>query len=498
MTPKLFSHRNKMASTLLDCFGCSLLWVASEWIISYAFKLCRNHTATHTDLANMRLLPFREKLLEDELGVKGDNSRCVRSESEKLRQKIQKCIRNRIYTSTVIVPLMARHSSKEKTLFRISPKDMTQPLITTEDISLQAAKSAGSNMVVLEAGLPGDTWRYCVDREQLAEKSELFRAMLIGPLAPAPSDPPPLLQLQHVEKRAFDYLFRYLLGEPINFQSVVTARATLDAAHQYLCPELVHLAVEYLERNLNPSTVLEIYQGLSLYASPIPSNVSRSFDVPTAPPAPGDDAGEIAEVCTRLLLACLDEIDSHPRVVFSQEYFEELNAKEVEQLACRDTLKLKNESILFYALERWAASECRRHGVEPSASNKRSVLSDKVWYSVRYPLMTDKEFIEGPMASGILSSEESAAIVARILGHTQSQDGEELRSPVAGPLSRLSSAPRIIANTHENRGCTMSKSGKKERQDNRNNWRKECATQGQRTCVRIGTYILRVLACIFD
>lgn len=112
--------------------------------------------------------------------------------------------------------------------------------------------------------------------------------------------------------------------------------------------------------------------------------------------------------------------------MFDQEHFEELNSAEVEELACRDSLRLANESTLFHALDRWAASECRRNGVEPSASNKRSALSDDVWYSVRYPLMTDREFIEGPMASGILSSEESAYIVARILGHTRNDESEEV------------------------------------------------------------------------
>lgn len=119
-------------------------------------------------------------------------------------------------------------------------------------------------------------------------------------------------------------------------------------------------------------------------------------------------------------------IDSEPEAVFDQEHFEELNSAEVEELACRDSLRLANESTLFHALDRWAASECRRNGVEPSASNKRSALSDDVWYSVRYPLMTDREFIEGPMASGILSSEESAYIVARILGHTRNDESEEV------------------------------------------------------------------------
>lgn len=59
-----------------------------------------------------------------------------------------------------------------------------------------------------QAGLPGDTWTYRAERERLAKKSEWFRAMLIGPLAPLASDSPPLLRLQHVNKRAFDNFFR--------------------------------------------------------------------------------------------------------------------------------------------------------------------------------------------------------------------------------------------------------------------------------------------------
>ncbi|XP_076248220.1 BTB/POZ domain-containing protein axundead isoform X2 [Calliopsis andreniformis] len=429
----------------------------------------------------------------------GDSSRCARAESDKPRQKIREGVRNRIYSRSLI-PTIVRHPSKKLTIFKKPPGDMSQvALITSEETSLQQpAESSASNMVVFEAGLPGDTWRYCVERERLAERSEWFRAMLVGPLAPAPSNPPPLLKLQHVDKRAFDYLLRYLLDEPINFQSVSTARATLDAAHQYLCPELARLAVDYLEKNLDSSTVLEIYQGLSLYAIHATSGISRSSNLPTAPPAPGDDAGEIATVCTRLLLACLDVIDSDPEAVFAQERFEELSDVEVEKLASRDTLRLISESVLFYALDRWAASDCRRRGVEPSAANKRNALSHDVWYSVRYPLMTDREFIEGPMASGILSSEESAFIVARILGHTQNEEDDELRTAIINPLSRLSSTPRIGVRTYEEQNCRMAKPGKKERQDNRKNRRKECANHGQRTCARIGNCLVRVLACVFD
>ncbi|XP_012350263.1 uncharacterized protein LOC100864627 [Apis florea] len=497
MISELLSCRDLMTSEFLDCFACSVLWIVSEWIISFLFVFfCRNREERiDINLVNMRLLTFWKKRLDKEAGIRADSSRCI--EFERSRQKIREGIRNRIYSRTIILPAIARHSSKEIAILRNSTEDMSQvPLIAAEETS--TTQSPTCNMVILEAGLPGDTWRYCVERERLAERSEWFRAMLVGPLAPAPSDPPPLLKLQHVEKRAFDYLLRYLLDEPINFQSVSTARATLDAAHQYLCPELARLAVQYLERNLNSNTVLEIYQGLSLYANHITSGLNRSSNLPTAPPAPGDDAGEIAAVCTRLLTACLNVIDSEPEAVFDQEHFEELNSAEVEELACRDSLRLANESTLFHALDRWAASECRRNGVEPSASNKRSALSDDVWYSVRYPLMTDREFIEGPMASGILSSEESAYIVARILGHTRNDESEELRNSIGGPLPRLTSTPRVGVRTYEDQSCRMSKPGKKECQDNRRNRRKECATQGQRTCARIGNCLVRVLACIFD
>ncbi|XP_043248174.1 uncharacterized protein LOC122394992 isoform X1 [Colletes gigas] len=487
-----------MTSELLDCFACGLLRVPIEWIVSLAIAFYENcFEKIDGSFVNMRLPAFGKKSAnpDEETGSKGDGSRCARGESEKSRQKIREGVRNRIYSKTIILPVIARHPSKEIVIFKGSPRDMSQvPLIANEEN--QRPTESSTNMVVLEAGLPGDTWRYCVERERLASRSEWFRAMLFGPLAPAATDPPPSVRLQHVEKRAFDYLFRYLLDEPIHFQSVSTARATLDAAHQYLCPELSRLAVEYLERNLNAGTVLEIYQGLNLYANHATSGLSRSPNSPSAPPPPGDDAGEIAAVCTRLLDACLDIIDAEPEVVFGQERFEELSVAEVEELACRDSLRLTNESVLFHALDRCAASECRRAGVEPSASNKRATLSDEVWYSVRYPLMTDREFIEGPMASGVLSSEESAFIVARILGHTQSRDGNELRGSIAGPLSRLSSAPRIGVPCYENQSYTMS--GKKERQDNRKNRRKECASQGQKTCARIGNCLVRVLACVFD
>ncbi|XP_029170898.1 uncharacterized protein LOC114940396 [Nylanderia fulva] len=429
------------------------------------------------------------------------NSRCIRIRSEKRREKSQTGLLSRFYSKIQISPLITKASHEDL------PVDMSRaPLIASgapED-GLQIEDCC--NTVILEVGLPGDTWTYCVNRDQLARKSEWFRAMLTGPLAPPLADSPPLLQLQHVDKRAFNHFYKYLHNEPVNLISVSTARATLNVAHQYLCPGLAKLSVSYLENNLTPSTVLEIYQGLRLYTNDLREGEHSDFDrSPNSPIAPsGDDTGETVvglpvstTVCTDLLLKCLSVIDSNPATVLGQERFEELSAQEVAEIAYRDTLNLGSECILFSALDRWAAAECRRQGIEPLPVNKRFVLSDDICFSVRYLLMNDREFVSGPMASGILTNEECVHIVSKILGHPENSKNDNLRSSAAVHPSRLSNVPRI--GTYKcDEDCNLLRPGKKERQDNRKNRRKECASQGQRTCARIGNCLIQILACMFD
>ncbi|XP_043281298.1 BTB/POZ domain-containing protein 6 isoform X2 [Venturia canescens] len=369
---------------------------------------------------------------------------------------------------------------------------------TNQDpLSSEQSGMSGNKMqdfVILEVGPPGDTWRYNIDREKFAEKSEWFRAMLLGGLAPPASDPPPMVPLNHVDKRAFDHLLTYLRGEPLNFHSVSTARSTLDVAHELLCPELACLAVDYITANLSTSTVLGVYHGLNLYVSDeiLLSDESR---VPRTSAAPKRDIDKIAIACSRLLSACHNVIDASPDEVLRQENFEELSVNEVAELASRDELNLLHEGILFSALEKWAVCECRRQGLEPTSSNKRAVLYDEIWYSVRYLLMTSREFIEGPMRSGILSPDECASITHRILGHDAKNSTEQNRNlPM---MSHLTTAPRNRKGNSFDNNSGM-KPGKKEREDNKRNRRKECVSQGQKTCARIGDCIVRVLACVFD
>ncbi|KAI4502589.1 hypothetical protein M0802_002501 [Mischocyttarus mexicanus] len=360
----------------------------------------------HLSIQDARLLVGFVGLFE----ITADDSRCTGyTVTEKTWENIgEASLRNRISFKATAISLASKNMSE------VNPRVV--PIATTSEIDPQ-------NTINIEVGLPGDTWWYCVERERLANKSEWFRALLTGPMALKRSNPPPLLTLS------------YLNDEPIIFQSVSTARATLDVAHQYLCS---------------------------------------------------------AAACTELYLRCFAIIDAYPSTILSQERFEDLSAKEINDIACRDTLKLPNETILFVALDKWAASNCRKRGIEPTSSNKRAALSDDVWYSVRYLLMTDREFIDGPMAHGILSSEESAFIVAKILGHPTKKETDILTN---SPLSRLTDAPRSEIKPCQNLSCRLLKSSKKERQDNKKNRRKECASHA---CSRICTCFVRVLACVFE
>lgn len=70
----------------------------------------------------------------------------------------------------------------------------------------------------------------------------------------------------------------------------------MDAAHYYLCPELAVIAVDYIIKNLNSSTVINVYHGLSLYALP---EADGNEQIPSAPPE--NDAAEIGKMILAIL-----------------------------------------------------------------------------------------------------------------------------------------------------------------------------------------------------
>ena len=83
------------------------------------------------------------------------------------------------------------------------------------------------------------------------------------------------------------------------------------------------------------------------------------------------------------------------------EGFTDIDIDTLTSVLDRDSLRIK-ESKLFGAVLRWADAECLRQNTPVSADNKRAVLG-KVLAKVRFPLMSDEEFAQGPAQSGILT-----------------------------------------------------------------------------------------------
>jgi hypothetical protein len=62
---------------------------------------------------------------------------------------------------------------------------------------------------------------------------------------------------------------------------------------------------------------------------------------------------------------------------------------------------------------RWSAKECERRGLEPTPDRKRFCLGDALFH-IRYLTLTAAQFASGPAKSGLLTQQESFAVLMNI------------------------------------------------------------------------------------
>lgn len=73
------------------------------------------------------------------------------------------------------------------------------------------------------------------------------------------------------------------------------------------------------------------------------------------------------------------------------------------------------EVELFKAVDRWAAKESERHGTTPGDA-KRRILGEEIVKAIRFPLMTEKEFISVVPHCDILTTTEIIDVVKHYNG----------------------------------------------------------------------------------
>ncbi|XP_055350048.1 BTB/POZ domain-containing protein 6-B-like [Paramacrobiotus metropolitanus] len=196
--------------------------------------------------------------------------------------------------------------------------------------------------------------------------SPVFRAMFYGSL-PENCDRP--IDVPDVHPEAFANMLSYLYSDRVDLNQE-NVLSTLYCADRYDLPLLVDVCSHFVVSDLDASSCLK-YLDLT---------VKLHVESVVEP--------------------CLMIIDAHTETVLLLEPFSLLDKETLKLILQRDTLQA-SETDIYMAVERWAAAACGRNNEEPTATNRRRML-DELLFLVRFPLMSDKELLDGPAASGLL------------------------------------------------------------------------------------------------
>lgn len=223
----------------------------------------------------------------------------------------------------------------------------------------------------------------------------------------------------------FDWVLRYLSESPIHFSSTRSALSALSASHKFLCSGLSTLASDYLARRLSLSNVLMVLQELTLHCPreqgsiPVCASPKRAYnnlnDIPESVNlVEKDNLGKKFKCCESLHANCLNFVDKHASALLASELMLNVDLSVLKVMVCRSSLHIKSEMEVFSALTSWSKSECKRLHLPDLPESYRAVVSG-CQYMIRYLTMTPDDFREGPMISGMLTEEESDALLYTLL-----------------------------------------------------------------------------------
>lgn len=171
-------------------------------------------------------------------------------------------------------------------------------------------------------------------------------------------------------------MLRYMYYDEVQL-TTDNAPEVLFLARKYLIPSLAEVCTDFVLNNLTVENTLPVLNHCCLLG------VSKGLEK-----------------------QCWTLIDQHASEIAEDHLFTEIDYGTLTAFLTRDTLVAK-ETVLFHAAVKWAGRECQRLSIPLTVENKRRVLGD-AFYSIRFPLMSMKEFTEDVAQSSFLSYEEVA------------------------------------------------------------------------------------------
>ena len=208
----------------------------------------------------------------------------------------------------------------------------------------------------------------------LAIGSPVLEAMFYGELAETKDT----IELPDCNYESLLELFRYMYSDEVNL-SGSNVMGVLYLAKKYIVPSLADKCTKYLQENLDPSNVFTILPFAQKYEE------------------------------KNLVDRCWKVIDEGTDEAVTSEGFEKIERSLLEAIVVRDTLSIK-EVALFQAADRWATKQCEKQGLVADGQMKRRILGEEIIKSIRFPIMSAKEFADVVLDTNILHPNEIALL----------------------------------------------------------------------------------------
>ena len=204
----------------------------------------------------------------------------------------------------------------------------------------------------------------------LAISSPVFFAMFYGQMAETTDS----IELPDCEYESLLELFRFMYTDEANL-SGSNVMQVMYLANKYMVPSLAEKCTEYLRKNLKASNVFCI--------------------LPHAQKFEDKDLED----------RCWEVIEKQTEEAVTSDEFVTVERSVVESVVKRERLHV-TEVELFKAVDRWATKESERQGKKPEGDVKRRILGEEIVREIRFPVISQKEFVSVVFDSQILSFQE--------------------------------------------------------------------------------------------
>ena len=214
----------------------------------------------------------------------------------------------------------------------------------------------------------------------LSISSPVFLAMFHGNMAETSN----LIELPDCDYESLLEFFRYLYSDDVKL-SGTNVLQVLYLANKYMVPSLANRCTEYLQNSLDAGNVFSILP------------LAQTFEE------------------EELVEHCWDLIDKNTEDIVRSDEFVDLDKCLVESIVQRESLNIR-EFDLFKAVVRWATRETERRGLNVNDDVKRSVLGERIVKAIRFPVMTQNEFMSVVPDSNILTTKEIVDLMKHFSG----------------------------------------------------------------------------------